>query len=84
MNSSALGKLNVIEWSQSVSGSYCGKLFGDMGAKVIKVEEPGLGDEARRAGPYPGDIPHSEKSGLFLFLNTNKLGATLNLETATG
>jgi crotonobetainyl-CoA:carnitine CoA-transferase CaiB-like acyl-CoA transferase len=84
VNTSALGKLNVIEWSQSVSGSYCGKLFGDMGARVIKVEKPGLGDETRRAGPYPGDIPHLEKSGLFLFLNTNKLGVTLNLETAAG
>jgi CoA:oxalate CoA-transferase len=84
VNTSALGKLNVIEWSHSISGSYCAKLFGDMGAKVIKVEEPGIGDEARRVGPYPGDIPHPEKSGLFLFLNTNKLGVTLNIETATG
>jgi CoA:oxalate CoA-transferase len=84
VNTSALGKLNVVEWSHSVSGSYCAKLFGDMGAKVIKVEEPGLGDEARSVGPYPGDKPNPEKSGLFLFLNTNKLGVTLNLETSTG
>ena len=84
MNTSALGKLNVIEWSRSVSGSYCAKLFGDMGAEVIKIEEPGIGDEARRTGPYPGDIPNPEKSGLFLFLNTNKLGVTLNLETVSG
>jgi CoA:oxalate CoA-transferase len=84
VNTSALGKLNVIEWTNSVPGAYCGKMFGDMGASVIKVEKPGIGDEARRAGPYPGDIPHQEKSGLFLFLNANKQGVTLNLETAVG
>ena len=57
--------------------------FGNYGADVIKVEPP-HGDAARRAGPYPQDIPDSEKSGLFLSLNTNKRGVTLNLETAAG
>ncbi|MFH1486113.1 MAG: CoA transferase, partial [Chloroflexota bacterium] len=42
------------------------------------------GDRARRAGPFPGDIPDGEASGLFLYLNTNKLGVTLNPETALG
>jgi crotonobetainyl-CoA:carnitine CoA-transferase CaiB-like acyl-CoA transferase len=35
-------------------------------------------------GPFPGDIPHQEKSGLFLYLNLNKQGITLNLKTKTG
>jgi crotonobetainyl-CoA:carnitine CoA-transferase CaiB-like acyl-CoA transferase len=51
---------------------------------VIKVEKPGLGDKARSWGPFPQDLPHPEKSGLFLFLNTNKSGVTLNLETDAG
>ena len=35
-------------------------------------------------GPFPGDVPHPEKSGLFLHLNTNKRSITLNLTTAAG
>jgi crotonobetainyl-CoA:carnitine CoA-transferase CaiB-like acyl-CoA transferase len=55
-----------------------------MGAEVIKIEKPGLGDKARSWGPFPQNLPHPEKSGLFLFLNANKYGATLNIETAAG
>ena len=42
------------------------------------------GDSARRLGPFPEDIPHPEKSGLFLYLNTNKRGITLNLKDPKG
>jgi crotonobetainyl-CoA:carnitine CoA-transferase CaiB-like acyl-CoA transferase len=66
-----------------VAAAYAAKLMADLGAEVIKIEEP-TGDTARRRGPYPGDIPHPEKSGLFLYLNANKLGVTLNLQTAKG
>ncbi|OGO31807.1 MAG: hypothetical protein A2Z29_08380 [Chloroflexi bacterium RBG_16_56_11] len=80
----ALNGLKVLEFGEFVSGPYCGKLLADLGAEVIKVEKPGLGDRGRSWGPFPGDIPHAEKSGLFLFLNTNKSGITLNLESALG
>ena len=84
MSLKALGGLKVVEWSEFVSGPYCGKLLADLGAEVIKVEKPGCGDKARSHGPFPQDIPHLEKSGLFLYLNTNKLGVTLNVRNATG
>jgi len=42
------------------------------------------GDSAQRLGPFPEDIPHPEKSGLFLYLNTNKRGITLNLKDPKG
>lgn len=61
-----------------VSGPMCGKLFADMGAEVIKLERPAIGDESRRHPPFPGDIPHPEKSGLFLYLNTGKKSVTLD------
>jgi CoA:oxalate CoA-transferase len=80
----ALSGLKVIEFCEFVSGPYCGKLLADMGADVIKIEKPGLGDKARSWGPFADDIPHPEKSGLFLFLNTNKSSLTINMETATG
>jgi crotonobetainyl-CoA:carnitine CoA-transferase CaiB-like acyl-CoA transferase len=66
-----------------VSAAYAAKLMADLGAEVIKIEEP-EGDAARQRGPYPGDIPHPEKSGAFLYLNTNKLGVTLNLQAPDG
>ena len=81
--SSFLG-LRIIELGNFITAPYCSKLFADLGAEVIKVEKPGTGDEARSNGPFPGDKPHPEKSGLFIYLNGNKMGITLNLETATG
>ena len=75
--------LKVVECGNLVSAPYLGKLFADLGAEVIKVEEPG-GDLARKRGPFPGDTPHAEKSGLFLYLNANKQGVTLNLRTPRG
>ena len=54
------------------------------GADVVKVERPGVGDPARRIGPFPEDVPHPEKSALFLYLNTGKKSVTLNLEAQAG
>ena len=75
--------LKVLDLGQGVCGPFCAKMFADLGAQVVKIEPPG-GDAARHMGPFPKDLPDPEKSGLFLALNTNKLGITLNLETATG
>ena len=84
MSQQALSGLKVIELSDFISGPYCGKLLAEMGAEVIKVERPGSGDRSRSWGPFPGDLPDPEKSGLFLFLNMDKDSITLNLETALG
>ena len=80
----ALKGVRVIEWSSGVSAPYCGKLLGELGADVIKVEPPGQGDVSRASGPFPDQEPHLERSGLFLFTNLNKRGITLDLETASG
>jgi len=68
----------VLDYCGTNTGPYCTKLMADLGAEVIHVEPPETGDAARRSPPFPGDVSHPEKSGLFLFLNTNKLGITLN------
>lgn len=80
----ALAGLKVLDVTHYIAGPFCTKLLADYGADVIKVEKPGKGDGARRMGPFPGDIPDPEKSGLFLYLNANKRGITLNLKTKTG
>lgn len=73
----------VLDLGDYISAPYCTCLFADYGATVIKLEPP-EGDTARHAGPFPQDTPNPEKSGLFLTLNTNKKGATLNVNTSDG
>ena len=64
-------------------GFLCGRLLGDMGADVIKVEKPG-GDFCRNIPPFYKDIPHSEKSLYWFAYNANKRGITLDIETVDG
>jgi crotonobetainyl-CoA:carnitine CoA-transferase CaiB-like acyl-CoA transferase len=64
-------------------GIQCGKLLGDLGADVIKVERPG-GDPARNLGPFYHDEVNPEKSLYWFAYNASKRGITLNLETAEG
>lgn len=80
----ALDDLVVLDLTHYIAGPYCTKRLADFGARVIKIERPDGGDPARRLGPFPGDVPHPEKSGLFLHLNTNKESVTLNLKTLRG
>ncbi|MCI0801144.1 MAG: CoA transferase [Chloroflexi bacterium] len=83
----ALSGLKVVELTDQVSGqvagSFCARLLGDAGADVVKVEPP-HGDRYRRNGPYPGGVPDPEWSGLFLYLNSNKRGVSLDIESAGG
>jgi len=65
------------------TGLLCGKVLGDYGADVIKIEPPG-GDPARDIGPFYKDIPDRNKSLYWFFTNSSKRGITLNLETADG
>ncbi|MGZ6176594.1 MAG: CaiB/BaiF CoA transferase family protein [Candidatus Binataceae bacterium] len=80
----ALSGLKIVELGEMVSAPYAAKLMADMGAEVIKIERPGAGDRARGRGPFPGGTAHLEKSGLFLYLNTNKLGVTLDVSRPEG
>jgi crotonobetainyl-CoA:carnitine CoA-transferase CaiB-like acyl-CoA transferase len=84
MFETALADLRVLDLTHHIAGPYCTKLLADYGADVIKIERPDGGDPARRYGPFPHDEPHPEKSALFLHLNTNKRGITLNLKTSAG
>ncbi len=79
----ALSDVHVLDLGTDVPGPYCARLLADYGADVIKVEPPG-GEPARRQGPFPGDLPDAEKSGLFLYLNANKRGITLDYSSPTG
>jgi formyl-CoA transferase/succinyl-CoA--D-citramalate CoA-transferase len=75
----ALSGLRVVEIGQLIAGPFCGHLFADHGAEVIKLEPPGEGDVMRRwGGNYKG-------IGLYWpILARQKKSVTLNLRTATG
>ena len=73
----------MLDLSEDIAGSFCGRLLADYGADVLKLEPP-TGASLRRMGPFFGDDPHPEKSLFYLLMNLNKKGATLNLETITG
>jgi crotonobetainyl-CoA:carnitine CoA-transferase CaiB-like acyl-CoA transferase len=68
-----LGGVRVVEMAEGVAGSYCAKLFGDLGADVVKVEGPG-GDPIRGAS----EGSRSSVGGAFLHLNTNKRSVVID------
>ena len=80
----ALQGIKVVELGDYVSAPFCARILADLGAEVVKVEAPGRGDASRRNGPFPDDEHHGEASGLFLYLNTGKMGVTLDVSTSTG
>ena len=75
-----LAGIRVIDLSRVLAGPLCTMNLGDMGAEVIKVEQPGRGDETRGWGPpFAGD-----ESAYFLAVNRNKRSITLNLKDPRG
>jgi len=74
-----LSGLKVIDLTRVLAGPFCTMMLGDMGADVVKVEEPGLGDESRGWAPFIG-----EQSSYYLSVNRNKRSVVLDLKTAEG
>ncbi len=81
---SALEGVTVLDLTHYIAGPVATRLLAEYGADVIKVERRDGGDGSRRAGPFPGDEPHPEKSALFLHLNRGKRSVTLDLKEARG
>jgi formyl-CoA transferase len=78
---SLLSGVRVLDLSRVLAGPYCTMLLGDLGAEIIKLEAPGLGDDTRQWGPpfTPGG-----ESAYFLCVNRNKRSITLNLKSEKG
>ena len=70
----------VLDLTRVLSGPYCTMVLGDLGARIIKVEQPGKGDDTRAWGPpFLG-----EESAYFLSINRNKESVTLDYKPAAG
>ncbi len=75
-----LDGIRVIEITEALAGPYCAMLLGDLGADVIKVERPGIGDQARGWGPpFVGEM-----SAYFLSTNRNKRSIALDYKQPNG
>ena len=79
-----LDDVRVIDLTHTAIDRSARAVLGDYGADIIKIERPGTGDPARAMQPFLDDEPGLERSGLFLFLNTNKRSVTLDLESEQG
>ncbi|MGD1238075.1 CoA transferase [Mycobacterium seoulense] len=70
-----LHDLRVVEISDRIAGSYCGKLLADAGAQVCKIEPP-QGDWLRHYSATGSPVPHGESSPFFAYLNAGKRSVT--------
>jgi crotonobetainyl-CoA:carnitine CoA-transferase CaiB-like acyl-CoA transferase len=75
--------IKIVECGEGISAAFGTKLLADLGAEVIKIELP-EGDLTRRRGPFRENQADPEKSGLFIYLNTNKRGVVADLRTDQG
>jgi crotonobetainyl-CoA:carnitine CoA-transferase CaiB-like acyl-CoA transferase len=75
-----LDGITIVDLTRVLSGPYCTMLLADMGARVIKIEQPGKGDDTRQWGPPFVD----GESAYFLSINRNKESVTLDFKAAEG
>jgi formyl-CoA transferase len=76
-----LAGIRVLDLSRVLAGPYCSMLLGDLGADVIKIERPGIGDETRHWGP---PFVAQGESAYFFCINRNKRSVTVNLKSLEG
>ena len=72
--------VRILELSQAIAGPFAARTLGDLGAEIIKVEQPGVGDMSRRMGPHF----LGGESAYYLNFNRNKRGITLDLRKPEG
>ena len=79
-NPGPLAGIRVLDLTRVLAGPYCTMFLGDLGAEVVKIEQPGVGDDTREWGP-----PFANgESAYFLCVNRNKKSLTIDLKTAEG
>lgn len=87
MTEGPLAGITVLDLSRVLAGPSCTQMLGDLGAEVIKVERPGVGDETRTWGPPFLKDPHERETaeaGYYLSANRNKRSITVNFSKPEG
>jgi crotonobetainyl-CoA:carnitine CoA-transferase CaiB-like acyl-CoA transferase len=77
-----LSGITVLDLTHVLAGPFCTQIMGDLGAEVIKIERPGVGDQTRRMPPH--FIGKKKQSAYFLAINRNKKSLTLDLKSPEG
>ncbi|EIU1413940.1 CaiB/BaiF CoA transferase family protein [Pseudomonas aeruginosa] len=83
----ALSGYRVLDLSRVLAGPWCGQVLADLGAEVIKIERPGVGDDTRGWGPpymKAADGSDSSEAAYYQSTNRNKLSVALNLAAPEG
>lgn len=80
----ALAGVRVLDFTRVLAGPFCTMLLGDLGAEIIKIEQPIGGDETRQWGPPWFGEGDERLSAYYASVNRNKRSLTLNLKTETG
>ncbi|MEO1441437.1 MAG: CoA transferase [Chloroflexota bacterium] len=84
MAAQALNGIRILDFTRVLAGPTCTMLMADLGADVIKVENPGKGDDTRHWGPPWLGSNDNRQSAYFLSVNRNKRSLTLNLKSEAG
>ena len=80
----ALNDIRVLDFTLMLAGPYATMMLGDYGAEVIKIEQPGTGDNTRSIGPHSPQDKEKRAGGFFLSISRNKKSVTLNLKHPKG
>ncbi|MGD0190145.1 MAG: CoA transferase [Rhizomicrobium sp.] len=82
MTAGPFSDIVVVDCTRVLAGPYCALLLAELGARVIKVEPPDHGDDARAIGPFLKSVSGKSKSGYFLSINRGKESIALDLKAA--
>ncbi|OHE21587.1 MAG: hypothetical protein A2Z43_01320 [Syntrophobacterales bacterium RBG_19FT_COMBO_59_10] len=80
MSSLPLSDIRILDLALIMAGPYCTLILGDLGAEVIKIEKPGIGESSREMPPYFFE----DQSAYFIAMNRNKKSMTLDLKSEKG
>ena len=83
---SILEKIRVLDLTRVVAGPWCTQVLADLGADVIKIERPGVGDDTRRTSPFVQDANGNKTndSAFFMGCNRGKRSVTVDIATPEG
>ncbi|MCC2104483.1 MAG: CoA transferase, partial [Hyphomicrobiales bacterium] len=78
--------VRVLDLSRVVSGPWCTQILADLGAEVIKIERPFVGDDTRQMGPFLEDDDHkpTNDSAIYMACNRGKRSVTVDIATKEG
>ncbi len=79
-----LKDIRVLDFTLMLAGPFATMMFGDFGAEIIKIEQPGQGDNTRNIGPFASHDHEKKAGGFFISISRNKKSLTLNLKDPKG